>query len=213
MARPMRIKRLDARSVRALAHPLRVRLLGSLRFDGPGTASTLAARLGESSGATSYHLRALADHGFIEEDTSRGRGRERWWRAAHEATSWRPEDFQDDPDALAAREWLSGFVARQGMAWLDDWLTRRPSADPAWVAVSTASDYRLNLTPPEMHALLEELHEVIRRHDAVAEDRRAAEREAGGDALGDGDEGQAARAVQLLLYAFPAADRGPEAGT
>lgn len=209
----MRIKHLDARSVRALAHPLRVRLLGSLRFDGPGTASILGARLGESSGATSYHLRVLADHGFIDEDTSRGRGRERWWRAAHEATSWRPEDFLDDADALAAEDWLSGFAARQGMGWLDAWLTRRPSADPAWVAASATSDYRLNLTPAELHALVEELHEVIRRHDAVAEDRRAAEREAGSDEDGAGDEGQAARAVQLLLYAFPAAEGGPGTGT
>jgi len=207
----MRIKHLDATSVRALAHPLRVRLLGSLRFDGPGTASTLAARLGESSGATSYHLRALADHGFIEEDASRGRGRERWWRAAHEATSWRPEDFLDDPDALAAKDWLSGFVARRGMEWLDDWLTRRPSADPAWVAVSAASDYRLMMTPPELQALLEELHEVIRRHDAAAEDARAVERKAGSDDE-DGDEGQAAGAVQLLLYAFPATEGGPVPG-
>jgi DNA-binding transcriptional ArsR family regulator len=207
----MRIKHLDAKSVRALAHPLRVRLLGSLRFQGPGTASILAARLGESSGATSYHLRALADHGFVEEDASRGRGRERWWRAAHEATSWRPEDFLDDPDALAAKDWLSGFVARRGMEWLDDWLTRRPSADPAWVAVSAASDYRLMMTPPELQALLEELHEVIRRHDAAAEDARAAERKAGSDDE-DGDEGQAAGAVQLLLYAFPATEGGPVPG-
>src|SRR4029450_8632241 len=115
MAKPMRVKQLDPRSVRALAHPLRVRLLGSLGFDGPGTASILGERLGESSGATSYHLRVLADHGFIEEDTSRGRGRERWWRSAHDATSWRPEQFRGDPDAEAAEQWLSGLRARQGM--------------------------------------------------------------------------------------------------
>jgi DNA-binding transcriptional ArsR family regulator len=200
MAKPMRTKRLDPQSVRALAHPLRVRLLGSLRFDGPGTASTLAERLGESSGATSYHLRVLAEHGFIEEDSSRGRGRERWWRSAHEATSWRPEQFRDDPDALAAEQWLSGFVARQGMEWLDDWLNRRPTADPTWVAASGANDYRLVMTPRELRALTDELHEVIRRHDEAAEDAgsaaRQGEREAG--------EPPEARPVQLLLYAFPA---------
>ena len=186
--------------MRALAHPLRVRLLGSLRFEGPGTASILGERLGESSGATSYHLRVLADHGFIEEDASRGRGRERWWRTAHDATSWRPETFRGDPDALAAEQWLSGFVARMGMEWLDDWITRRPSADRAWVEASAESDYRLIMTPPEVRALVEELHEVIRRHDAAAEDARAAEL-ASGTA-----EDAPARAVRLLLYAFPAGD-------
>lgn len=201
MAKPMRIKQLDPRSVRALAHPLRVRLLGSLRFEGPGTASILGSRLGESSGATSYHLRVLADHGFIEEDTSRGRGRERWWRSAHDATSWRPEQFRDDPDAQAAEQWLSGFVARQGMEWLDDWIDRRPSADPAWVNASAESDYRLRMTPRELRDLIDELHTVIQRHDQAAEDSRAAAPAATGGAAEP-----EARAVRLLLYGFPAED-------
>ena len=47
-------------TLRALTHPLRTRLLGALRVDGPATASELGRRFGESSGATSYHLRRLA---------------------------------------------------------------------------------------------------------------------------------------------------------
>jgi predicted ArsR family transcriptional regulator len=164
--------------------------------------ASLAEQLGESSGATSYHLRVLAEHGFIEEDTSRGRGRERWWRSAHEATSWRPEQFRGDPDAEAAEQWLSGFVARQGMEWLDDWLTRRPSAEPAWVGASGANDYQLVMTPRELRALTDELHEVIRRHDEAAEDARAGERQGEGDA----GEPSEARAVRLLLYTFPVED-------
>ena len=66
--------------MRAMVHPLRMRIIDALRNDGPSTASKLAARLGESSGATSYHLRVLADAGVIEEDPGRGNGRERWWR-------------------------------------------------------------------------------------------------------------------------------------
>ena len=42
-------------------------LLSVLRQRGPATASMLAERLGESSGATSYHLRQLAAHGFVED--------------------------------------------------------------------------------------------------------------------------------------------------
>ena len=146
-------------------------------------------------------MRVLADHGFIEEDPSRGRGRERWWRSAHDATSWRPEQFRDDPDAQAAEQWLSGFVARQGMEWLDDWIDRRPSADPAWVNASAESDYRLRMTPRELRDLIDELHAVIQRHDQAAEDSRAASPAATGDA-GELE----ARAVRVLLYAFPAED-------
>ena len=69
----------NAKQVRALAHPLRLAMLEVLRA-GPATASQLARELGESSGATSYHLRALARAGFIEEDAERGNGRDRWWK-------------------------------------------------------------------------------------------------------------------------------------
>ena len=62
----------DPAALRALAHPLRGKLLAALRIDGPATASMLARRYGESSGATSYHLRQLARYGFIEDDASRG---------------------------------------------------------------------------------------------------------------------------------------------
>ena len=69
--------------LKALSHPVRLRMLGLLRAEGPATATALAARLGLNSGATSYHLRQLAAHGFVEDDASRGNGRDPWWRAAH----------------------------------------------------------------------------------------------------------------------------------
>lgn len=65
----------DIRTLRALAHPLRNRLLGLLRLEGPSTATLLGARVGESSGWTSYHLRQLATYGFVEEVQGRGAGR------------------------------------------------------------------------------------------------------------------------------------------
>ena len=66
-------------SLKSLAHPLRVRIYDELSAYGPLTASGLAERLGESSGSTSYHLRQLERTGLIREDTTRGKGRERWW--------------------------------------------------------------------------------------------------------------------------------------
>jgi DNA-binding transcriptional ArsR family regulator len=78
----------DPRVLKAVSHPLRVRLLGLLRSDGPATASELGRKVGESSGSTSYHLRELFKYGLIEEDDDRRDGRERRWRAAHHYTSW-----------------------------------------------------------------------------------------------------------------------------
>src|SRR5215212_5411867 len=68
--------------LRALAHPIRIRILEALA-SGPGTASTLARELGESSGATSYHLRALHRAGLVDEDETQPNRRERWWRRRH----------------------------------------------------------------------------------------------------------------------------------
>src|SRR4029453_8852186 len=57
--------------------PVLVRSLGRLRHLGPTTATILGELLGESSGATSYHLRVLAANGFVAEEPGRGTGPER----------------------------------------------------------------------------------------------------------------------------------------
>ncbi len=92
---------LGAREVRALAHPLRLRMLESLA-DAPATASMLARELGESSGATSYHLRALAAAGLIIEDLDRRKGRERWWRRDPERVGLISSAPAEDPEYDAA---------------------------------------------------------------------------------------------------------------
>jgi DNA-binding transcriptional ArsR family regulator len=179
--------------LRALAHPLRVRILGSLRTDGPATATMLGERLGESSGATSYHLRVLARHGFVEEEAGRGTARERWWRASQDMTSWRPDRFRDDPDERAAEQWLSGYGARRAMEWIDDWQARRPAEDAEWVTAAEQNDYFATMTARQVTAMLAEVHQVVLRHaDAATE------------ALSDGTaDPAAARLVRLLVLALP----------
>lgn len=72
----------DIEALKALAHPRRRRILVQLTEHGPATSADLARALDLNTGATSYHLRELAQHGFIEELTDRAHGRERWWQAA-----------------------------------------------------------------------------------------------------------------------------------
>ena len=93
--------------LRALTHPIRLRMLGILRTEGPTTATALAQRLGLNTGATSYHLRQLAQHGFIVDDESRGNGRERWWQAAHASTPDRAWTSYPDP---ADKETLDAYL-------------------------------------------------------------------------------------------------------
>src|SRR4051794_33531055 len=66
-------------AMKALSSPLRREILGHLARHGPATSTTPAKALGESTGTTSYHLRMLADTGFVTELRERAKGRERWW--------------------------------------------------------------------------------------------------------------------------------------
>lgn len=76
----------DTAALKALTHPLRLKLLGLLRLHGPATASELAVSTGESSASTSYHLRVLAKYAFVAEAEHRD-GRERRWKSVHSVTS------------------------------------------------------------------------------------------------------------------------------
>ena len=71
----------DPAALKALGHPLRQQILRQLRRAGPATSTSLARALGESTGTTSYHLRRLAEHEFVQDLPERGNGRERWWQA------------------------------------------------------------------------------------------------------------------------------------
>ena len=68
----------DARTLRALAHPVRVALIETLSVEGPLTATEAGERIGESPTTCSFHLRQLAKYGFVEEAGAgravRGRG-------------------------------------------------------------------------------------------------------------------------------------------
>jgi DNA-binding transcriptional ArsR family regulator len=156
--------RLNPRNLKGLAHPLRVKLLGALREGGPATASLLAARLGESSGATSYHLRQLAEFGFIEEDREKASGRERWWRAAHETSYLDEGSMARDPDfALLGTEYLRA-VAKGTSARMLQWIEALPTLQESWAEAGTISDWALRLTPEEARRLEAELQAVIERY-------------------------------------------------
>ncbi|MFF4418631.1 winged helix-turn-helix domain-containing protein [Streptosporangium sp. NPDC001559] len=77
---PARHEVTDLEALTSLTHPRRRRILDHLYKHGPATSATLARELDLNTGATSYHLRELAKHGFVEEAPAKGHGRERWWR-------------------------------------------------------------------------------------------------------------------------------------
>ncbi|WP_043967916.1 ArsR/SmtB family transcription factor [Micromonospora haikouensis] len=169
-ARPApRTVRLDHRQVRVLAHPLRMRLVGALRVKGPATATDLAETLGTNTGATSYHLRQLAEVGLVVEDPELGTGRQRYWRAAHQVTQWEPSDYDDDPDARAAIEWIEGDQVRYLTQHAEQWFARRHEWSPAWRDAFGMGDVFMTVPPERLQALKDELWAVFERYRAEAD--------------------------------------------
>jgi DNA-binding transcriptional ArsR family regulator len=159
MADPIR---LDPVTLRGLAHPLRVRILGLLREHGPANATSLAAMLGQSTGATSYHLRQLANYGFIVEDPESGKGgRERWWKSAHHGTLL---DEQVASQAPQDTEAYMRAIAAQHTDRIDHWLNEAGSLPPQWRSSATLSDRRLSMTPAEAKELHDAIFELASRY-------------------------------------------------
>lgn len=154
---------LNAETLKGVAHPIRLRLLGLLRENGPSTATKLAERIGQSSGVTSYHLRQLAQFGFIEDATaeSGSGGRERWWKAAHRATSLEAGPIREAPAEAEAymRAIASAYAER-----IDRWLGEMALAPTEWDDAATLSDYNLRLTAAEATELLGRLDALIQSY-------------------------------------------------
>ncbi|MFF1559258.1 ArsR/SmtB family transcription factor [Streptomyces sp. NPDC058279] len=157
-----RLHALDARSLRGLAHPLRMRMLAELRHEGPATASRLAQRLGESSGATSYHLRQLAAHGFVEDAPEQGKGRERWWRAVHDGLRFDESLLYDDDSATRGAAGLFLHeVATIHAQEVGTWLGNADTLPAEWRHASDLSDFTLHLTAEESLDLIHKMHDLV----------------------------------------------------
>jgi DNA-binding transcriptional ArsR family regulator len=140
----------DAAALRGLAHPIRLRLVGLLRREGPLTASAAARALGESSGSTSYHLRQLERFGLVEE-AGTGRGRERPWRATALYTSWAPAP--ESPELAEASLVLDRLIVGRYAERLGEWIERRGDEPREWVEASSLGDSLLYLDVEELAAL------------------------------------------------------------
>jgi DNA-binding transcriptional ArsR family regulator len=177
----------DLATLRAIAHPLRMRLLGALRIDGPATASELGRRFDESSGATSYHLRQLERYGFVEEDADQPSRRERRWRATTHFTSWNSADFLDDVGGQSALRVFErqriDFAARN----LQRWYAERRQWSRGWSAAEIDHDDVLRLRTEDLAALKHEMNLLLDRYRMI--DR-------------DADDADAAQ-VLVLSFAFP----------
>ena len=148
----------DPRALRAVAHPVRLALIGALRRQGPLTATQAGALIGESATTCSFHLRQLAKYGLVEE-AGGGRGRERPWRATAWFTSW--PGSASDPKQAAAVELLNSVVAERYFDRVLRWLERQAEEPPEWQNAAHFGDTSGYVTAAELEDLRERLDQLL----------------------------------------------------
>lgn len=164
----------DLDQLKAMAHPVRLTMLTRLRLDGPATASSLAAQLGLNSGATSYHLRQLAEAGLVVEDTARGTKRDRWWKAAHESTETAPSDVADAEEHDVLLGAYHGVVAQQAAQQIVQAAAETPELPKEWADLAGASDWNLYLTPDQVRRVKEAVQAIMTETLEQSPDRQDA---------------------------------------
>jgi DNA-binding MarR family transcriptional regulator len=146
----------DPLALRALAHPLRLKLHALVGREGSITAADAARQLGVSQALASHHLRQLAKYGFIE-PADAGDNRERPWRVT--ATS-QEFDAADSAEGQESIEMLERFLLDSTVTQYADWQQRRADEDPRWAQHTGISDNLVYLT-------LDETAELQRAWDAL----------------------------------------------
>jgi len=191
-------RELNFEALKGLAHPLRMQLFNALAIYGSDTSSGLAARLGESTGATSYHLRQLERHGFVREVEGAGTARERWWERFPGGVTVSPGAVGDSPAGRAAVSSVLRQFERDRSHLLGDFIARGTEVlDEDWINASTIGTANLKLTPAQLDAVQQSWQQWARE---TLEPLR-------------GQNGPGARPVQIHFNAFPVLDGEVSPGT
>jgi DNA-binding transcriptional ArsR family regulator len=158
----------DPVALRALAHPVRLRLLRLVREHGPVTGAQLAERLGESTASVSYHLSVLARHGFVEPDPTPGpTRRHKPWRTTYDRLRMSAEESATAPLDSPGGAVLASLLA-DSRAEQDAYLAGGLAAAGAEAAqVADAAVFNLShlvLTEAEAEQLAAEVSDVVGRY-------------------------------------------------
>ena len=147
----------DAKTMRALSHPVRIALLEMLSIEGPLTATEVGERIGESPTTCSFHLRQLAKYGLVEE-AGGGKGRARPWRMKTLDIAIRGHD----PEAELAADVLAGMILERQRDRHRTWQDTKAAYPSEWRKAAGESDVVVYLTAEELKQLRDQLSELLR---------------------------------------------------
>lgn len=157
-------------ALKALGHPTRLRILAHLQLSGDATATECGAEVGESASSCSYHLRTLAQHGFVEETPTED-GRERRWRTMvtsidFDAGAERDEEFQ-----------AASSLARAALLELSDdtvraYLTSERQFSAAWREAAAFLQTAIVASPAELVEITHRIQAVLAEYAPSARERK-----------------------------------------
>lgn len=173
--------------LRALAHPLRWRLLDLISAEASATATKCAEVTGESVASCAYHLGILGKYGYLQQVRDLP-GREKPWRLTGQLSDDLSVPAQDAEGEQAARAVAEAFLGHE-MERMRLRL-RQAGGEPAeWRAASLMGSSVMYVTPAELGQLTGELQAVLRRfEDRVNDPARRP---------------QGARAARVFVSAYP----------
>lgn len=184
---------LGAEALKGLAHPLRMEIYDVLMKHSPQTSTSLAKRLGESSGSTSYHLRQLARHHFIRQVETTSGGREKWWERTPGAVDVSRSSAQEDPATSASAGFVLREWTRSGTRDLEDFVDALPDDEKMpdeWADASAVHTSNVRVTPAQLSEIRDQFY---RTTQSFIDEYR-----------GRNDPGS--RPVQVQFNAFPLID-------
>lgn len=152
----------DPRALRAMAHPVRLRIMEELARAGHATATELSERLGESAANCSWHLRQLAQYGFIEE-AGGGTGRQRPWKVVVQANYFVRSQEGGNEQAHAS-DALNEVVLDQELAAFWRWRAVRQQEPESWQDASFLTQSWDWLTAEELAAFQADFTALVERH-------------------------------------------------
>lgn len=147
--------------LRALAHPLRWKLIDVVSREGSATATRCAEILGESVASCWYHLGILGKYGYVEPDPGTT-GREKPWRvtaALQGDLSGTTGDEDEEAATIAAAESFLDYNVQKAKQRL-----RHPDAtSPEWRSTNLIAAGSVYVTAEELTEIKAELKAILDR--------------------------------------------------
>jgi DNA-binding transcriptional ArsR family regulator len=150
----------DARTLRALSHPVRLALIEQLTISGAMTATELGERIGETPTTCSFHLRQLAKYGFVEE-AGGGKGRARPWRMTSIGMSFGDSSGNEDPEYDIASSTLALMFRERSFERYRRWMESKASYPRRWRNAAQNNEAVFYVTPEELEELNTEVTALL----------------------------------------------------